>query len=150
MEDSPQATRLLQQGSSQVASEACQRQHNTNGRLKAWSLEDLPKGCNTNDTFKLIVSPTYLQMLGHNRKPFGIPDKEDLLSMQAIFNHVYQSLQEYTIKIGPNCPVYGMVCHYYPCVYSIFNHLFSSIQEAVIFAIFLHLPAAQLLTPFLK
>ena len=150
MEDSPQAARLLQQGPSQVASEACQHQRNTNGCLKAWSLEDLPKGCNTSGTFKLIVSPTYLQMLGHNRKPFGIPDEEDLPSMQAIFNHVYQSLQEYTIKIGPNCPVYGMVCHYYPCIYSIFNHLFSSIQEPVIFAIFLHLPAVQLLTPFLK
>ena len=43
----------------------------------------------------LKISPTYLQMLGHYRKPFGIPDKENLLSMQAIFNHIYQLLQEY-------------------------------------------------------
>ena len=56
MEDSPQAARLLQQGPSQVASEARQCQRNTNGHLKAWSVKDLPKGCNTNDTFKLIVS----------------------------------------------------------------------------------------------
>ena len=112
-EDSPQATHLLQKDPSQIAAQACQHQCNTAGCLKAWAIEDLPRGCNADDTFKLVASPTYLQMLGHNKMPFGMPDEEDLKGMQAIFNYIYQSLQEYTIKVGSNCLVFGMVyCHY--------------------------------------
>ena len=109
----PQATHLLQQGPSQIALQALQHQHSATGHLKAWSLKNLPKGCNVNDTFKLVVSPTYLQMLSHNKKPFGIPDDDDLLGMQTIFNHIYKSLQDYTIRIGSDCPVFGVVCFYY-------------------------------------
>jgi hypothetical protein len=49
-------------------------------------------------------------MLGHSKMPFGMPDEEDVKGMQAIFNYLYNSLQEYTIKVGSNCPVFGMVC----------------------------------------
>ena len=100
------------------------RQANTNvtllsaGRLKAWAIEGLPKGCNADDTFKLVASPMYLQILGHNKMPFVMPDDEDLKGMQAIFNSIYQSLQEYTIQVGSNCLVFGMVCCCYSGVYN--------------------------------
>ena len=51
-------------------------------------------------------------MLGHHKQPFGISDKDDLAEMQVIFNHLYQALQEYTIKIGTSCPVFGLVAYY--------------------------------------
>ena len=73
------------------------------------------KGCNVNETFKLIASPTYLQMLGHSKTPFGITD-DDLSGMQAIFNYIYKALESYTIAIGSNCPVFR-VMHYYYHVY---------------------------------
>ena len=111
MEDTPQATCLLQQGPSQNALQAPQCQYSATGHLKAWSHENLPKGCNVSNTFKLVASLTYLQMLG--QKPFGIPGDNDLLSMQTIFNHVYKFLQDYTIRIGSDCPVFGVVCFYY-------------------------------------
>ena len=93
----------------------CQR--NTLGRLKAWRLEDLPKDCNTNDTFKLIVSLTYLQMVGHNKNPFSVLDDEDISAMQAIFGHIYQALEDYTITIGSNCPIFGVVYITYECYF---------------------------------
>ena len=109
-EDSPKAIHLYQQPPSKTAPQC---QHTTTGRLKAWTLENLPKGCNVNKTFKLIASPTYLQMLGHSKTPFGIPDDDNLLGMQAIFNHVYKALESYMISIGSNCPVFGVVRYYY-------------------------------------
>ena len=109
-EDSPKAICLYQQPPSQTAPQC---QCTATGQLKAWTLENLPKGCNINETFKLIASLTYLQMLGHNKTPFGIPDGEDLLGMQAIFNHVYKALKSYTITIGSNCPVFGVVRYYH-------------------------------------
>ena len=45
--------------------------------------------------------------------PFGIPDDDNLSGMQAIFNHIYKALKSYTISIGSNCPVFGVVCYYY-------------------------------------
>ena len=76
-------------------------------------LKNLPKGCNVNYTFKFIASLTYLQMHGHNKRPFSIPDNEDLSGIQAIFNHVYQALEGYTITIGSNCPVIRVAYYYY-------------------------------------
>ena len=55
-------------------------------------------------------------MLGHSKTPFGILDDDDLLGMQTIFNHIYKALKSYTIAIGSNCPVFGVV-HYYYHVY---------------------------------
>ena len=115
-EDSPKAIRLYQQPPSQTAPQ-CQR--TTTGQLKAWTLENLPKHCNINETFKLIASLTYLQMLGHNKTTFGIPDDEDLSGIQAIFNHVYKALESYTITIRSNCPVFRVV-HYYHDKYDFF------------------------------
>ena len=109
-EDSPKAICLYQQPPSKTAP---QHQHTATGWLKAWTLENLPKGCNVNETFRLIASPTYLQILGHSKTPFGILDDDDLLGMQAIFNHIYKALESYTIAIGSNCPVFGVVCYYY-------------------------------------
>ena len=115
-EDSPKAICLYQQPPSQTVPQ-CQR--TATDWLKAWTLENLPKGCNINETFNLIASLTYLQTLGHNKTPFGIPDDEDLSGMQAIFNHVYKALKSYTITIGYNCPVFRVV-HYYHDKYDFF------------------------------
>ena len=79
------------------------------GHLKSWTLSDLPKGCNIDDAFRLISLPTYLQMLGHHKQPFGISDEDDLAVIQVIFNHLYQALQEYMIKIGTSYPIFGVV-----------------------------------------
>ena len=79
------------------------------GHLKAWTLSDLLKGCNIDDIFRLISSPTYLQMLGHHKRPFSVPDEDDLVAMQAIFSHIHQAHQEDMIKIGPSCPVFRVV-----------------------------------------
>ena len=48
-------------------------------------------------------------MLGHHKWPFSVPDEDNFAAMQAIFSHIYQAHQEYMIKIGPSCPVFGMV-----------------------------------------
>jgi hypothetical protein len=111
MEDNTHAAGLLRQLPSQVTLyPAVGRQRSaTTGRLKAWTLNDLPKGCNIDDIFKLISLPTYIRMIGHHKQPFCIPDEDDLKAMQAIFNHLYQALQEYTIKIGTSCPVFVVV-----------------------------------------
>ena len=106
-----QAAILLHQLPSQVILHPvvkCKRSASTS-HLKTWTLSDLPKGCNVNDIFRLILSPTYLQMLSHHKWPFSIPDKDDLAVMQAIFSHIYQTHQEYTIKIEPSFPVFGVV-----------------------------------------
>ena len=113
-EDSLKAIHLYRQPPSETAP---QHQHTATGQLKAWTLKNLPKGCNVNETFKLIASPTYPQILGHSKMPFGIPDDNDLSGMQAIFNHVYKALKSYMISIGSNCPVFRVV-HYYYHVYT--------------------------------
>ena len=110
MEDTTQAVDLYRQSPSQVTLQpALGCQCSATGHLRAWTINDLPAGCNVNDTFRLISSPTYLQMLGHHRLPFSILDDDDLVAMQAIFNHLYRSLQWYTIKLGTSCPVFGVV-----------------------------------------
>ena len=114
MEDSAQAAGLLHQLPSQVTlypAVEC-KQNASTGHLKAWALSDLPKGCNVDDVFRLISLPMYLQMLGHHKQPFGISDKDNLMAMQVIFNHLYQALQEYMIKIGTSCPVFRLVAYY--------------------------------------
>ena len=65
--DSPDVVHLHQQRLPQTALQAPQCQRNALGCLKAWRLEDLPKGCNTNDTFKLIV----LRFTQTSHKPFS-------------------------------------------------------------------------------
>ena len=75
------------------------------GCLKAWTLSDLPKGCNVDDIFRLISSQTYLQMISHHKQPFSVPDEDDL----GDAGHIYQAHQEYTIKIGPSGPVFRVV-----------------------------------------
>ena len=110
MEDTTQAVDLYCQSPSQVTLQpALGRQCSTTGRLRAWTINNLPAGCNVNDTFRLILSLTYLQMLGHHRLPFSILDDDDLAAMQAIFNHLYRSLQRYTIKLRTSCPVFRVV-----------------------------------------
>ena len=128
------------------------RHPNTNVVLQAtWK----PKGCNVNETFKLVASPMYLQMLGHNKKPFGIPDDDDLLRISTIFNHVYMSLQDYTIRIGSDCPVFGVVCfiifipYTYNGIYANYSST-SSILVQVTSAIYLHLLAVLSLTPSMR
>ena len=74
----------------------CKRSAST-GHLKSWTFSDLPKGCNIDDIFRLIISPTYHQMLSHHKQPFSVPDEDDLVAMQAIFSHIYQAYQEYTV-----------------------------------------------------
>ena len=113
MEDKTQAVDLYCQSPSQVTLQpALGCQCSATGHLRAWTINNLPAGCNVNDTFRLISSPTYLQMLGHHRLPFSIPDDDDLAAMQAIFNHLYRSLQRYMIKLGTSCPVFGVVRHH--------------------------------------
>ena len=119
MEDMPQATHLLQQGPSQIALQAPQHQCSATGHLKAWSLENPPKGCNVNDTFKFVASLTYPQMLGHNKKPFGIPDNNNLLSMQTIFNHIYKTIQS---ELGPTAPF----LEWYVSLYLYLTHIMES------------------------
>ena len=51
-------------------------------------------------------------MVGHNKNPFSVPDDKDLSAMQAIFGHVHQALEDYTITIGSNCPVFGVVYYF--------------------------------------
>lgn len=113
-EDSAHAAALLHQVPSELTLAPPERKRSVStGRLMAWGIEHLPKGCNVDDAFKLVAAPTYLQMIGHHKSPFSIPDKEDLLAMQAIFNYVYQAHQEYRIKAGSLCPVFGVVCFFY-------------------------------------
>lgn len=117
-EDTPQAANLLQQLPSQITLQpSLERKRSNSGRVKPFGIEDLPTGCNVNDAFTRISTPTYLLMVGHNKSPFSLPDSEDLAAMQTIFNNIYRSLQEYTIKIGPSCPVFTVVADCF--VYSI-------------------------------
>ena len=123
MEDTTHAASLLRQLPSQVTLYLAveHQQSATTGPLKAWTLNDLPKGCNIDDVFKLILLPTYIQIIGHHKQPFCILDEDNLTAMQAIFNHIYQALQEYTIKVGTGCPVFGVVT--YLSIYVIFSIL---------------------------
>ena len=59
-EDTLQATHVLQQGPSQISLQASQCQCCATGHLKAWSLENLPNGCNVNNTSSLLCpQPTF-------------------------------------------------------------------------------------------
>ena len=128
MEDTTQAVDLYRQSPSQVTLQlALGRQCSATGHLRAWTINDLPTGCNVNDTFRLISSSTYLQMLGHHRLPFSILDDDNLATMQAIFNHLYRSLQQYMIKLGTSCPVFRVVISiWFICYYLYWLYLSSS------------------------
>ena len=135
MEYTTQVVDLYCQPPSQVTLQpTLGHQHSTTSCLRAWTIKNLPTWSNVNDTFRLILSPTYLQMLGHHRLLFSIPDDNDLVMMQANFNHLYRSLQRYTIKLGTRCTVFGVVisiwfiCY---CLYWLYLSSSSVLMQAI-------------------
>lgn len=79
------------------------------GKMGDYTNDDLPTGAKEGGVWKNHFMPTYFLLLGHHRKPFGLPESEDLTGMQVIWDSIYDG----NLKIVLNSPVYAVV-RYFP------------------------------------